>query len=417
MAKFTSGSGIRVGLVGLLAVLLTSTGLAVGAMVTTSQAAGIQAQVGTQAQHTGISIRKRKGKKAGKAKARRAGKKCRKGKRKACRRGNGVGRHNIVPVRCPVVTSPISPNPINMQEMPIYDGPQDPVNAQYNAATGGQKDLLGRIALTPKVMWIGPKITPAQIGPQITNYIRDSQKGDPNKRIQLALFGLFPRGEDARHIPLTPGEVANYRAWIDAAAAALGQTKALIVLEPDLAVNFKGANPALKMELARYAAMRLSQNKNAAIYLDGSDGDWLTVPEATSMLIQAGIQYVRGFALGATHYADSAQNMAFGEQVSGMLAGCGYPGKHYVVDTSDTGAPFTWKQYYAAHPRGVFDNAEVCTARGQARCITLGQPPTTATGAAHADAFLWFGRPWLFMQAWPFDMGRALAVAATTPYW
>lgn len=300
--------------------------------------------------------------------------------------------------------------------MPIYDGPQDPVNSHYKAATGANKVLLGKIALTPKVMWIGPKITPAQIGSQISDYIRDSQKGDPNKRIQLALFGLFPRGEDARQIPLTDAEVNNYRAWIDAAANALGQTKALIVLEPDLAVNFKGANPPLKMQLARYAAQRLSQNPNAAIYLDGSDGDWLTVPEATSMLIQAGVQYVRGFALGATHYADVGQNLAFGEQVSAMLAGCGYPGKHYVVDTSDTGAPFTWKQYYAAHPRGVFDNAEVCTSRGQTRCITLGQQPTTATGAAHADALLWFGRPWLFMQAWPFDMGRALAVASTTPY-
>ncbi|MCB8993844.1 MAG: glycoside hydrolase family 6 protein [Nocardioidaceae bacterium] len=95
---------------------------------------------------------------------------------------------------------------------------------------------------------------------QINFYIQDSQKGDPNKRIQLALFGLFPRGEDARHIPLTDAEVNNYRAWIDAAANALGQTKALIVLEPDLAVNFKGQS-ALKMQLARYAAQRLSQNQ------------------------------------------------------------------------------------------------------------------------------------------------------------
>lgn len=359
--------------------------------------------------------KRRQPKKAKKGKKAKQGKKCRKGKKgKRCR--SGQTRHNIAPARCPLVASPTSANPIVRDEMPIYDGPQDPVNSHYKAATGVNKALLGKIALTPKVMWIGPKITPAQIASQINFYIQDSQKGDPNKRIQLALFGLFPRGEDARHIPLTDAEVNNYRAWIDAAANALGQTKALIVLEPDLAVNFKGANPALKMQLARYAAQRLSQNPNAAIYLDGSDGDWLTVPEATSMLIQAGVQYIRGFALGATHYADVGQNLAFGEQVSAMLAGCGYPGKHYVVDTSDTGAPFTWKQYYAAHPRGVFDNAEVCTARGQARCITLGQQPTTATGAAHADALLWFGRPWLFMQAWPFDMGRALAVASTTPY-
>lgn len=413
MSPGSSPSRIRLWLVALGSGLLLLSG--VGASPS-SAVTRVSVGLGPAAQQADIAVSSAKPAKRKKKIGKRAKKKgkCRRGK--ACRKVPGTTRHNIVPARCPLVSSPTSPNPLSMQEMPVYDGPQDPVNGQYAAATGAQKELLGKIALTPKVMWIGPGTSADRIGPQISNYIRDSQKGDPNQRIQLALFGLFPRGEDARHIPLTPAEVANYQAWINAAATALGNTKALIVLEPDLAVNFKGANPALKMQLARYAAARLSQNPNAVLYLDGSDGDWLTVPEATSMLIQAGVQYVRGFALGATHYADSAQNLAFGEQVSNMLAGCGYPGKHYVVDTADTGAPFTWKQYYADHPRGVFDNAEVCTVRGQVRCITLGQRPTTATGAAHADAFLWFGRPWLFMQAWPFDMGRALAVASTTSY-
>jgi endoglucanase len=412
---------VRFGLVGFLAWLLLFTMIPASNGVSASQSSSAQSvrsdssaagQFGVKKQAKKKAKKAKKGKKAKKA---RKGKKCRKGKKK-CPKIKGVGRHNIVPARCPIISSPTSPNPIQMQEMPLYDGPQDPVNKAYAAATGTQKELLAKIALTPKVMWMGPKQTSGVIGSQIEKYIRDSQKGDPNQRIQLALFGLFPRGEDARHIPLTQAEINQYRARIDEAANALGNTKSLIILEPDLAVNFKGANPALKMQLSRYASQRLSQNPNAAIYLDGSDGDWLTVAEATSMLIQAGVEYVRGFALGATHYAGSGQNIAFGEQVSGMLAGCGYPGKHYVVDTADTGAPFTWTQYYAAHPKGVYDNAEVCTAKGQARCITLGQRPTTSTGAPHADAFLWFGRPWLFMQANPFDMGRALAVASTTPY-
>jgi hypothetical protein len=32
------------------------------------------------------------------------------------------------------------------------------------------------------------------------------------------------------------------------------------------------------------------------------------------------------------------------------------------------------------------------------------------------DAYLWFGRPWLYMQADPFDKPRALQLARTTPY-
>ena len=32
------------------------------------------------------------------------------------------------------------------------------------------------------------------------------------------------------------------------------------------------------------------------------------------------------------------------------------------------------------------------------------------------DAYLWFGRPWLYNQAAPFLMDRALDLARTTPY-
>lgn len=404
--------------IGLMFLLLTFGSIGVASSVAAAESQSGKTTVKAAKKKAKKAKKKAKSKKNKKAKKKAAKcKKPKKGKKakKKCKQP-GVGRHNIVPARCPVIASPVLPNPIHMQEMPIYDGPQDPANKAYNAATGQNKVLLGKIALVPKVMWIGPGTSTSIIGTQIQRYIQDSQKGDPNMRIQLALFGLFPRGEWNRHIPLTNAEVNTYKAWINAAANVLGNTKSLIILEPDLAVNFTGAKPQLKMQLVRYAAQRLSQNPNAIIYLDGSDGDWLTVPEATSMLIQAGIQHVRGFALGSTHYASDAQNLAFGEQVSAMLAGCGYPGKHFVVDSSDTGAPFTWLEYYAARPKGMFDNAEVCAFKGQAKCITLGVLPTTNTGSPHADAFLWFGRPWLYKQANPFDMGRALAVATTTPH-
>ena len=64
------------------------------------------------------------------------------------------------------------------------------------------------------------------------------------------------------------------------------------------------------------------------------------------------------------------------------------------------------------------------------RCVTLGIPPTTdvtnarwglsatnkSRAAAHVDAFMWFGRPWLYMQADPYVKSRALALARTTPW-
>ena len=39
-----------------------------------------------------------------------------------------------------------------------------------------------------------------------------------------------------------------------------------------------------------------------------------------------------------------------------------------------------------------------------------------ARARAHIDGYLWFGRPWLYMQTHPFDMHRVLAMARTRPY-
>ena len=56
----------------------------------------------------------------------------------------------------------------------------------------------------------------------------------------------------------------------------------------------------------------------------------------------------------------------------------------------------------------------VIVARTPERLVQLKR--TAANAAAYVDGYLWIGRPWLYMQADPFDLKRALAVARTTPY-
>lgn len=148
------------------------------------------------------------------------------------------------------------------------------------------------------------------------------------------------------------------------------------------------------------------------------------------MLLRAGIAHVRGFALGATHYDSTAANIRYGAELVRELEEAGVPGRHFVVDTADNGRPFTWTEYRTKHPRGDFDNAEVCRTRQERRCVTLGIPPTTAVARPrwglpedardlalrHVDGYLWFGRPWLVRQAAPFSLQRTLGIARTTPY-
>jgi hypothetical protein len=149
-----------------------------------------------------------------------------------------------------------------------------------------------------------------------------------------------------------------------------------------------------------------------------------------SLLKASGQGVARGFALDATHYDSTASEIAYGSKVVAALNRAGVRGKHFVIDTADNGKPFTYLQYFAKHRGGDFDNAQTCTSKTATRCVTLGIPPTNQVGLArwhlpatdvplakkNCDGYLWFGRPWLFNQADPFEMSRALAVARTTPF-
>jgi hypothetical protein len=298
-----------------------------------------------------------------------------------------------------------------------YTGPADPTYAAWESATGTNKDLLAKIALRSKVQWFASGVSTSRIGDTISRYIANSQRGNPDALVQFALFRLWPNGEKAKAQPLTQSDQTAYRRWVDAAAAGIGSARVAIVLEPDLAVSLKGWRPSVRLALAKYAAQVFGALPRASVYLDASDADWLKVSAAVSMLRSAGVSSVRGFALGATHYAATSAQVTFGHAVVAGLKKAGIPGKHFVIDTADNGRPFTFKQYHAAHPHGNYENAQVCQSRTERHCDTLGIPPTThVSDPSEVDAYLWFGRPWLYNQAKPFSLRRALAVARTTPY-
>ncbi len=317
------------------------------------------------------------------------------------------------------------------------------LTAAYRSSSRADKTQLAKILTQPRVVWFTSAQSPAWTAAALQHYIAATQKGDKRALVQFAVFGEFPDsagGEAGRNTPLTSRQKTAYRTWIDAIARALGQTKAAIILEPDLALyappNNAGdervADPAAREALVRYAAQKLAGDKNAAIYLDAGDSDWLAVSKEVPVLKAAGIQYVRGFALGATHYASIADAVSYGTALAGALKKAGFPSKHFVVDTADNGKAFTWLRYNAKYGAASFDNAKACASKtSPPPCVTLGAKPTyrvadyaaahlTAAqktkAATYVDGFLWFGRPWLDYQAWPFDKARAVKVATTTPF-
>jgi endoglucanase len=319
----------------------------------------------------------------------------------------------------------------------LDDGPWVPFTASwdgpwqaYTHSTGTTKALLAKIATRPRVFWFTSGTQKKNATTVVRERIAQFQHGNPDAYAQLAIFGMYPKGESHRTDPIPAARVATYRRWINQIATGIGASKVILVVEPDLAVAWGGWKPAVRFGMAAYAARVLGALPNAKVYLDGSDADWLPADKATTMLLASGVRYVDGIALGATHYSSTSANIEFGAELVRRLAVAGVPGRTVVIDTADNARPFTPTEFKKRFPHGNLGNANLCRTKLETKCVTLGIPPTTdvtnarwglsdadrALAAQYVDAYLWFGRPWLYKQAAPFRLVRALAVASTTPF-
>lgn len=202
------------------------------------------------------------------------------------------------------------------------------------------------------------------------------------------------------------------------------------------------AAAAERFAMMNYAVDALSALPNTRVYLDGTHNGWLNVGEITDRLLKAGVQNADGFFLNASNYQWTENVVQYGTWVSSCIAyvtqinpsgfgDCGnqywsggpannwqgvaldpaliwsddatspnantaginsrydlilgsvQPTTHFVVDTSRNGqGPWTPTQSFP-------DPQTWCNppARG------LGIRPTTNTGNALVDAFLWIKLP------------------------
>ena len=323
----------------------------------------------------------------------------------------------------------VGDNPLARRRWGVYKGRTDQAWQPYVRSRGENRRLLAKIALRPRATWFGAWTSSADIRAKVRAYIRNATGGDPRVLVQLTVFRVKPWEHEAcRRLP-TVAERAGYRQWIDRFVSGVGSAHAAVVLQPDGPFALCAPRGSrLPSHLIRYAARRLSALPHTSVYIDGGASDWPSNDPvaAANILVPAGVAYTRGFALNSTHYASTPSNIDFGTRVVAELARRGIRNRHFVINTSSNGRPFTFNRARGAHP----DNAKACATRAERVCVTLGIPPTANVAAprwrmsrvhraralAHVDGYLWFGRPWLFMQASPFVLRRALLLARTTPF-
>jgi len=176
-------------------------------------------------------------------------------------------------------------------------------------------------------------------------------------------------------------DAETYRAWVREIAAALRGHEALVVLEPDAipqAVQgcLDGRDARERYALLAEAVGALRSSPGVHVYLDAGNPTWITDPgRIVPALRRSGIERASGFSLNVANFETTADNVAYGLRLSALLGGA-----HFVVDTSRNGN--------GPAQKGAGDR-HWCNPAGR----SLGDPPTTRTGIALVDAYLWVKRP------------------------
>jgi endoglucanase len=175
-------------------------------------------------------------------------------------------------------------------------------------------------------------------------------------------------------------DAGAYGRWMDAFAGAIGDARAVVILEPDAVPHVADGCTLAEHHEERFgllsgAVARLKRQPHTKVYLDAGNPAWISDPaKLTDPLRRAGIGEADGFSLNVSNFQSNNAVKAFGTRLSGLLDGA-----HFVMDTSRNGA--------GPLPRS----------RAQAWCNppgrALGTPPTTSTGSELLDAYLWIKRP------------------------
>ena len=172
-----------------------------------------------------------------------------------------------------------------------------------------------------------------------------------------------------------------YRKWVEDFARGIGDSKAVVILEPDalgqLTKCLSEKDQKERLDLFRFAIRTFNALPQTYVYVDSGHSKWMSVDDAAERLKAAGVDEAQGFALNVSNYRATDELIAYGKQISVKLGG-----KHFVIDTSRNGnGPPA-----AADPAS---DDSWCNPPGRA----LGSPPTTQTADPLCDAYVWLKKP------------------------
>jgi endoglucanase len=254
---------------------------------------------------------------------------------------------------------------------PLFVSPASSAHRQARKWRRSRPDdaaLMEHIAGQPIATWLG----------EWSGNVRSAVKrtvaaAQATSRVPVLVAYYLPNRDCGGHSAGGARSAESYRGWIRKLAAGIGAARPVIVLEPDGLAGMDCLPPtvrATREELIR-DAIGVLKAAGAVVYVDAGNARWHRPETMASRLTSAGIAAADGFTLNVANFVPTGVSITYGDAISALTGG-----KHYVIDTSRNGV-------------GGTPDGEWCNPAGQA----LGESPTTRTGHALADAFLWIKVP------------------------
>jgi len=279
------------------------------------------------------------------------------------------------------VPPPVTANPLKGAKLFVDPEANVVLKANFLRKTEPDKAaLLDKIAKQPQALWMGE--WNSNIYRAAAHFV-DRAMADGSVAVIIA-YNIPHRDAAAVEagVGASAGGLASkekYQRWIRDVYAGTANRPVVIVLEPDALPGVNSLPPALQEErffLFNDAVKVLRQNAQAAVYIDAGHAKWVPAPEMAERLKKAGVEHASGFSLNTSNYRSTEECVAYGKEISALIGG-----KHFIVDTSRNGA--------GPYNEAKNETETWCNPPGR----KIGRPPTTDTGEALVDGFLWLKRP------------------------
>jgi endoglucanase len=181
---------------------------------------------------------------------------------------------------------------------------------------------MAKLATWPEATWFTGG-TPAQVTAQAHDLAR---RAAAQRAVPILVAYDIPLRDCSLYSAGGAQSDADYQAWIAALAAGLGDSHAVVIVEPDGLANLPsdcsattdptGTLTAGRIADIRYAVDVLEARPNVAVYLDAGNVGWRAVGDIANRLLQAGVQNAQGFMLNVSNYWPTDENDEYGAWVA-----------------------------------------------------------------------------------------------------